>query len=515
MKPFEFQTYHTSSGDEILYAGTPDFTLLEQLSEGCGDVWHSSLDQGFTNAFRELIFQTATFFWFLNDVTGYATSVSWRINPFQMAIRKSVWEQVKESIRDYENHCMAAFDIGFNLIRYQGGTVLYCKGLFPQGGNNLQAISPKDRYTFFIKNFKKEHAFYMLFRRGVWRWKEWQALNFAIKYYRPKIERPVVPVRSLKEFKGNPTVSYIIPTMMRQEWTHRLLTDLSNQTYVPTEVIVVDATPPEQRKEGIYETINYPFTLKVHWQTTQGSCRARNEALADSSGEYIIFGDDDIRLPEDFVAVHIQFLQTYQVPACNGLDIRADHQVQDLNDLYRKVNELGELRWKSGVSYMFSNANSCIHRSVLDQLKGNDINYDGGYGEDSDFGYSIFKAGKLVLVNPYAVNLHLKPPVGGYRHWGKESAKKGKARKQQPWELDKPVTGWPPVPSPTIMYFNIKHYPQEQVNEYTWKYFFLYFFKDRSQSMFQKIVRFPRRLIQYRKSIFYAQQLKALGKRTE
>jgi glycosyltransferase involved in cell wall biosynthesis len=510
-----FQEYTTTKGEILLYTGTPNCKLLEELSKGCGDVWHSSLDQGFANAFPELIYQTAIYFWHLNDLKGFSSSVSWRINPYQFAIRKSVWELVKERSKLHDNPCMAAFDIGFNLIRYQGGTVLYSKGLYPAGGNDFQEITAKDRYTFFVNNFKKQHAYYMLFRKGVWHWKEWQAFSAAQKKGRQQPTPPVVPVRPLDAMQGTPTVSYIIPTMMRQEWTQRLLMDLAHQTYVPTEVIIVDATPEAQRIEGIYTHQTYPFALKTQWQTTQGSCRARNEALSASSGEYIIFGDDDIRIPNDFVASHIRFLQTYGVPACNGLDIRADHQEQNLTDLTHKLEDLGKERWKSGVSYMFSNANSCVHRSVIEALVGNDINYDGGYGEDSDFGFSIFKAGMLVLHNPYAVNLHLKPPVGGYRFWGKEASKKGKARKKQPWELDRPVTGWPPIPSPTIMYFNLKHYPKEQVREYQWKYFFMYFFKNHSQTWVQKIIQFPKRWIQYRKSVFYAQQLLALGKRTK
>jgi hypothetical protein len=31
---------------------------------------------------------------------------------------------------------------------------------------------------------------------------------------------------------------------------------------------------------------------------------------------------------------------------------------------------------------------------------GNDVNFDGGYGEDSDFGMSLSKIGVIVLANP-------------------------------------------------------------------------------------------------------------------
>jgi hypothetical protein len=36
-------------------------------------------------------------------------------------------------------------------------------------------------------------------------------------------------------------------------------------------------------------------------------------------------------------------LQTYNAGACNGLDIRADHHMQDLNDLKIKIEQMNTL----------------------------------------------------------------------------------------------------------------------------------------------------------------------------
>src|SRR5690606_4788191 len=108
--------------------------------------------------------------------------------------------------------------------------------------------------------------------------------------------------------------------MFRQEYTLQLLDDLKNQTYLPSQVIVVDATPEESREESLYQPENYPFEVRFHWQTTKGSCRARNEAILRCTGDYIVFGDDDIRIPSNFIENHIRLLQTYKAGACNGLD---------------------------------------------------------------------------------------------------------------------------------------------------------------------------------------------------
>lgn len=309
--------------------------------------------------------------------------------------------------------------------------------------------------------------------------------------------------------EGRPTVSYIIPTMMRQDYTLQLLNDLSNQTYKPSQVIVVDATPAEQRDESLYETSRYDFELIVKWQTSKGSCRARNEGIELCTGAYIVFGDDDIRIAPDYIENHIRLLQTYKAGACNGLDIRADNHLQNQDDLAAKRAKHTAI--KVGVTAGFNNANSCVKKEHVAQLIGNDVNYDGGYGEDSDFGLSLVKSGVVVLYNPFAVNLHLKPASGGYRWWGAQAKLLGKKRKQQPWELDSPVKWIRPVPSPTIMYYIHKHFLPKQITEYKIKYFLLYLSRGSKLRLPLRFLNIPYKLLQYRKSVWYAKKLIALG----
>ena len=274
---------------------------------------------------------------------------------------------------------------------------MYVKGLFDSNIKDKVAISAKDRHAFFIKNFKADHAIFMIYREGLWNLKEWNAFFYAKKKFKQTGARPILKPRELKPISGNPKVSYIIPTMMRQDLTLNLLGDLANQVYKPTQVVVVDATPEGQRDESLYNPADYPFELIVKWQITKGSCRARNEAIDLCTGDYVIFGDDDIRIPPEYVQNHISFLQTYGGAACNGLDIRADHQQQTLDDLKHKLDNYGHGRYLSGVSQLYNNANNCVKKEYVDALVGNDINYDGGYGEDMDYGFDLLKIGVIVL----------------------------------------------------------------------------------------------------------------------
>jgi len=505
----------TKSGEILLYTGNPDFEKLEALSLCAGDIWHSSFEQGYKNAFPELVYQTAIFFWYINDFDGLDECISWRINPNGFAVRKSVWEYLKGFDADYNSPQIQALHFGYNALRFQGAIPLYVRGLFSSTEKEEIKITVKDRYIFFRKNFKVDHSLFMIYREGFWKINEWQAFFYARKHFRKdKLISPLAP-RALHELKGNPSVSYIIPTMFRQDYTLQLIEDLANQKLLPSQVIVVDATPENQRDELLYANNNYPFELKIIWQQSKGSCRARNEAIVHCTGEYIVFGDDDIRVPDDFLLNHVRLLQTYKADACNGFDIRADHHQQNLSDLNQKLAEYGNKRWIVGATQIFSSANSCVKREYVSKLVGNDINYDGGYGEDLDFGLSLVKIGAMVLHNPFSVNLHLKPPAGGYRFWGAQAKIMGKKRKAQPWELDTPVKTVRPVPSPTIMYMVLKQYNKRQLIEYRNKYFFLFLVKGSKWSLPYRILRLPYKQIQFNKSLFYAKKLMALGKRTQ
>ena len=62
-----FKEYKTINGELILYRGSPNFDKLEQLAIGYGDIWHSSFEQGYKNAFQDLAIQSSVLFWYIND----------------------------------------------------------------------------------------------------------------------------------------------------------------------------------------------------------------------------------------------------------------------------------------------------------------------------------------------------------------------------------------------------------------------------------------------------------------
>ncbi|WP_282017534.1 glycosyltransferase family 2 protein [Salegentibacter mishustinae] len=508
----ELKQYQTKNGEHLLYTGEPDFNLLEELVSGPGDLWHSSLKQGYQDIFPELVYQTAVFWFYLNDLPNLNCSVNWRINPYSFVVRKKCWEFFNGFSEEYCSASTAALDLGYRMLRFGGAVPLFVDGLFSSEKND-PIIPAEDRYLFFLKNFKNRHSWYMFLRESLTApIKEFRSFNKSRRKEFKKHNLVSLPSKPLNNLIGKPTVDVIIPTMFRQDYMVQLLEDYKNQTYLPKRVIVVDATPKEERDISLYKKSDYPFELIIKWQKSKGSCKARNEAIELCRSDYIIFADDDTRILPDFVENHLRFLQTYKVDGCTGLDIQASDYRQDLDDLRRILKGKGRERYKAGAAQTFNNANSCVKREWVEEIKGNDINFDGGYGEDADFGFRLIKNGMLLMFNPYSINLHLKPPSGGYRFWGFQSSVLGKKRKRQPWELDKPVGKIRPVPSPTILYGILKHFKPDQVKEYKRRYLFLYLSKDFKKTPLRFVI-LPFKTLQFNKAMFYAQNLMKRGER--
>ncbi|GAB5528401.1 MAG: hypothetical protein Roseis3KO_01780 [Roseivirga sp.] len=100
-------------------------------------------------------------------------------------------------------------------------------------------------------------------------------------------------------------ISIVIPTRNRTESLNRLLSSIEKQTLTPEEVIVVDASDPG-KKDRLVDTC---FPLKV--LTSRPSvCAQRNLGIREAKGEYILLCDDDIVLPENYLATTRQFLNS-------------------------------------------------------------------------------------------------------------------------------------------------------------------------------------------------------------
>ena len=217
-----------------------------------------------------------------------------------------------------------------------------------------------------------------------------------------------------------PTVAVAIPTYRREQVLVDTLNQVLEQQPPPNEIIVVDQTPVHEPGTEAFLR-RTAATGRLIWlrQETPNLPQARNRALGVSSCDVVIFVDDDVVLPQGFVARHQSRYTDASVSAVAG---RIEQEVW---------RERSAVAWPRAMDYRYfalnvavpargiarmGGCNHSVRRTALLDIGGYDENYIGwAYAEDSDAAVRLWKSGKCVVYDPEAVLTHLAIPAGGCR----------------------------------------------------------------------------------------------------
>jgi len=90
-----------------------------------------------------------------------------------------------------------------------------------------------------------------------------------------------------------PTFSVIIPVYNRASTLDRCLTSVAQQRYPATEIVAVDDGSSDGSVERLREWQTRFPDMKIDLQTHRGVAAARNNAVRQSSGEWLAFLDSD------------------------------------------------------------------------------------------------------------------------------------------------------------------------------------------------------------------------------
>ena len=117
-----------------------------------------------------------------------------------------------------------------------------------------------------------------------------------------------------------PSISVIVPTYGREEPLRDTLVDVLAQDYPQFETIVVDQTPThEPETEACLQEFADAGKIqwfRVNWASLPG---ARNYAVARSSGDIILFIDDDVKLDPGYLKAHARnYIEKPDVGAVAG-----------------------------------------------------------------------------------------------------------------------------------------------------------------------------------------------------
>ena len=109
-----------------------------------------------------------------------------------------------------------------------------------------------------------------------------------------------------------PRLSIVIPTYNRLERLQRVLSALEAQTIEPTtfQVVVVSDGSSDGTAEFL-QSASYRYALKPIMQANQGVAVARNNGVAATESELVLFIDDDVIPQPQLVAEHLGCHDTY------------------------------------------------------------------------------------------------------------------------------------------------------------------------------------------------------------
>ncbi|NNK39980.1 MAG: glycosyltransferase family 2 protein [Winogradskyella sp.] len=274
------------------------------------------------------------------------------------------------------------------------------------------------------------------------------ALLNALRYKRVKrnLDFSRTEISSTKQLVKTKTVDVIIPTIGRKKYLYDVLKDLSAQTLLPINVIIVEQNPDEDSQSQLeyLQTQQWPFNVIHKFIHQTGACNARNIALSLVKSEWVFFGDDDIRFNNTLIEDALHRVSTYGVKAINTVCLQPKEQ---------------QSYFKTAQTPIFGAGTSFVRSDILQKIKF-DLRFEHGYGEDSDFGMQIRNLGEDVVFISDLHITHLKAPVGGYR-----------TKHKQLWDNDEVS----PKPSPTIILYHQRYFTNEQLRAYKLILFFKYY----------------------------------------
>jgi glycosyltransferase involved in cell wall biosynthesis len=253
-----------------------------------------------------------------------------------------------------------------------------------------------------------------------------------------------MPHQVAQRVRSNDAISAIICTRNRPHSVLECIDSVKNQSSQPGEIVVVDASD-EDGLEALLIT-NYGAATRIRYVRSEGSLpHTRNIGIEKSSGDILLFLDDDVVLTGNFIKEILsvfnnrnldgigcvygdQFREgennenrsvTHPSSVASGLIRRTEAFVRTLFFL-QKISKTGKFRLSGFSTYpAMSNPGTTLietegatgalmayYREVLNEFKF-DENLGGyAWGEDADLSYRVSRKYRVIF-NPNAKVFHV------------------------------------------------------------------------------------------------------------
>jgi glycosyltransferase involved in cell wall biosynthesis len=242
-------------------------------------------------------------------------------------------------------------------------------------------------------------------------------------------------------------VTVLIPTIERYPYLRPLLEQLRVQTHRPAEIVIIDQTPAAVRDSRLAQDFaDLPIKLLV--QEEPGQCRSRNAGLRASTGDFILFIDDDDEVQPTLIADHLAALARHRSDASCG--------VADEVDAGPLPKEFNLVR----TSDTFPTNNAMVRRALLSRTGLFDMAYDRMPRADHDLGMRAYLSGAFMVLDPAIRVLHHHAPRGGLRTHKARVVTYAASREKLTVRH---------LPSPSEVYLAMRYHSPRRVREMLWQ----------------------------------------------
>jgi glycosyltransferase involved in cell wall biosynthesis len=403
----------------------------------------------------------------------------WQMSSIVGIVHASVLIELKNKIPfdsdfDYYLHSVAKLAMPLGLLCYSEPQLLR-----ESNKKETSNVSNYILFRFVKQHYKKRWVFLLFFNLFLYERKLVLLAFLASFFYRKRnsgnINLENIKATSSRNVINKKTIDVIIPTIGRKDYLYDVLQDLTKQTHLPLNVIIVEQNPDIASVSELdyLKNQSWPFFIKHIFTHHAGACNARNLALNQVQSEWIFLADDDIRFENDFI------YETFENINKSGVKAVSIKCVQNKEkSIFKPVYQWGS--FGSGCSF--------VERKAIEKCDFN-MGFEFGYGEDNDFGMQLRNLGQDVLYLSEPQILHLKAPMGGFR-----------TKPSLAWHNDKIQ----PKPSPTVMLYQMKHNTRQQNLGYKTILFFKYYNRQQIKNPVYYLIHYRK---QWNQSVLWANQL--------
>lgn len=222
------------------------------------------------------------------------------------------------------------------------------------------------------------------------------------------------------------TVSIVIPTHNREN-TLRLVINSYLQQKNLKEIIFIDDGSTDSTYQYLEEITGlYPIIRTVRNKSSIGVSLSRNKGIDEASGEYILFGEDDLYLSDDYVPTLLKCMNNTNADIIAGRIVYSRVGEKDDQTVRRCNGYNGPLinYWLMSAVYSkkisnhqhvpFLHAISLVKKSVFQAVM-----FDRSYSmrEETDFYLRATEKGFKVVLCPHTLCIHLPRDRGRGGGW--------------------------------------------------------------------------------------------------